>query len=44
LAEALNKQFAVIAREIVFAGDIEHFSLTKTPEDLVQGVEFCGPG
>ena len=41
-AEALEKQFAVIASDIVFAWDIEHFLLAKTPEDLVQGIKLGG--
>ena len=43
-AETIEVQFAVVAGDIVFAGDIEHFFLTKSLEDLVQGVEFGGFG
>ena len=43
-AEALEKQFAVVAGDVVFAGDIEHFLLTKALEDLVQRVKFGGLG
>ena len=43
-AETLEIQFAVVAGDIVFAGDIEHFLLTKAFEDLVQGVEFSDLG
>ena len=43
-AEAIEKQFAIVAGNIVFAGDIEHFFLTKALEDLVQRVKFGGPG
>ena len=43
-AEALEKQFAVVAGDVVFAGDIEHFFLTKALENLVQRVKFGGLG
>jgi hypothetical protein len=43
-AEAFEIQFAVVAGDVVFAGDIEHFLLTKAFEDLVEGVEFGGLG
>src|SRR5262249_12878746 len=44
LAEALEKQFPVVAGDVVFAWDIEHVPLTKAPENLVQGVELGGLG
>ena len=44
LAETLEIQFPVVAGDVVFAGDIEHFLLTKALENLVQGVEFGGLG
>src|SRR5580658_3177354 len=43
-AEAIEKQFAVVTSDVVFAGDIEHFLLTKAFKDLVESVEFGGLG
>ena len=43
-AEALEKQFAVVAGDVVFAGDIEHRFLIKALEDLLQRVKFGGLG
>ncbi len=43
-AEAFEKQFAVVAGDVMFAWDIEHFFLTKALKDLVQRVKFGGLG
>src|SRR6476469_9875741 len=44
LAKALEKHFAIVASDIVFAGDVEHFLLAKALKDLVQCVKFGGFG
>src|SRR5262249_31793211 len=41
-AEALEIEFAVVAGDIVFAGDVEHILLPKAPEDLIERFEFGG--
>jgi hypothetical protein len=38
----LEKLFAVVASDIVFARDVEHFFLAKAHEDLAQGVKLSG--
>ena len=44
IAEALEIELAVVAGDIVFAGDIEDFLLTEALEDLIEGVEFGSLG
>jgi hypothetical protein len=42
MTEALEKEFAVVAGYVMFAGDTEHFFLPEAFEDLAECVEFAG--